>query len=109
MNNYLIMQCPDNSDPPVNYYTVQICDEGNVLCSEQEIGANECRSRQYMTLRSCPSRVLTMKMNATNDAGESPPVVAGKNVALALLYDMTTVHPRLSEPLWSGGCAEVFG
>ena len=67
MNNDLIIQCSDNSDPLVNYYTVQISDEGNVLCSEQEIGANECRSRQYMTLRSCPSRVLTIFFNLNSN------------------------------------------
>lgn len=37
-----------------------------------------------MILRLCPSIVLTMKMKATNDVGESPPV-AGKNVTFGII------------------------
>ena len=65
---------------------MQVVDEDDVLChSEQEVGADECRSRQYMTPSSCPSRVLTMKMDAINDAGKSPPAVVGKNIAFSII------------------------
>ena len=76
-----IMQCPaDNNDTPINYYTVQILDESGVLCHrEQKVGADECRRKKYMTLRSCLSnRMLKMEINAINDAGKSQPAVVGK-------------------------------
>ena len=84
-----IIQCPDNnSGTPIDYYTVQVLGEDGKLCHNEQdlvVGANECGRRQYMTPRLCPSRVLTMKMNAINYAGESLPAVAGENMLVLLL------------------------
>ena len=51
------------------------------------------------------------KKNSSRCRDESMNAVADKahKQGMPQCYGVHTVHPWLSESLWSGGCAEVFG
>ena len=71
--NVYTVQCPRDDQPYVEYYIVEVLEQG-VLCHSEDKDARSCGEFQYVNVSRCHAKELTIEVTAKNIVNRSTPV-----------------------------------